>query len=216
MNISVSAICHFDPLCKQRLLKWLLFERSFHYHPPTFVAVEWDCQIFEKICKQRKIVYNLARKQWPSATPKFLYTLAEAVAYEGDTHVEVFPDIPTIWLDQGRIIKDQTIITDYAKDRITVYANLIGDEISDFNEETLHFMSLKAWEISESSNDRNIDDRDYRFSSTIINKYIFNPIKWAIVIVGANHTRKHRRTMISELENHGFRIEVSDLNPKWN
>ncbi|HEY60536.1 MAG TPA: hypothetical protein G4N92_07640 [Anaerolineae bacterium] len=214
MNISISAVHHFDPLCKQRLLKWLFFERSTHCHPPTFVAVEWDCQIFEQILKQRKIVYNLAKKRWPNATTKFLYALAEAVAYEGDTHMEVFPDIPTIWLDQGITIDDQTIITDYAKDRINVYVNLIGDKICNFDEETLHFMSRRAWERSEFSNNRKTD-RDDKFSSIIINKYVLNPNKWAIVIVGANHAKKHQGTMISELENHGFNIEVSKLNPKW-
>ncbi|MCK4823228.1 hypothetical protein KA005_46155 [bacterium] len=178
------------------------------------MAVEWDYQIFEIICKQRKNVYNLARKQWPSATQKFLNTLAEAVAYEGDTHMDVFPDIHTIWLDQGRTIRDQTIITDYAEDRINVYVNLIGNGIHDFDEETLYLMSRKAWERSEFSNDGNID-RLCKFSSIIINKYVFNSNKWAIVIVGANHARKHQGTMISDLENHGFHCEVSDLNPKW-
>lgn len=178
---------------------------------PVFVGVEWDRGLFENVTFQRAELRRLARETWPRATLAFIDALVEGLAFEGDTHLEVFTDVQTLWLDQGRVLSDPTVISNYARDRIRVYHSYLPD-VSSHNESTLLDMSREAWRRS-SSRTPEATCRDEKFSAVIIRYLEEHSGSWAIIIVGADHASQEPGCLLFTLKTKGITCIASELRP---
>ena len=207
----IAGIQHFDPLCRDRLLNWLKKLEKSHDNPPLFIAVEWDENIFRKIAQQRPTLQHLAKKVWPQASLFFLEKLSEAMAFEADTHIESFPTVPTLWLENGRIVSPE-IIENYARDRLNVYRSFLSHEITGLNNDALQIMSKEAWNCSSKPSKGN--SRDIKFAKLISDHFNQLGNCWAIAIVGANHVSTVSEYMRSILIEQGIKCDVTILNPK--
>ena len=212
MKIFFAAINHFDPLCKPRLLCWLRDKAQQNAEPPDFVGVEWEHGLFEDVKAQRAELHRLAEQTWPEAPLAFIDALVQVLAFEGDTHLEVFTDAQTVWLDEGRVVSDPTIITHYARDRMKVYQSYLSN-VSSYDESTLIDMSREAWRRCPSAN-RGATLRDERFAAVITRHVKADSDSWAIVVVGADHASEEPGYLISRLNSAGILCIVSDLRPE--
>jgi hypothetical protein len=212
VKIFFAAINHFDPLCRSRLLYWLRQKAQQNAEPPDFVGVEWEQGLFEYVKSQRTELRRMAEETWPSAQPAFIDALVQALAFEGDTHLEVFTGVQTVWLDQGRVLSDPTIISHYARDRIKIYQSYLPD-VSAYDERTLLHMSREAWRRCASGGS-GATCQDEKFTS-IITRYLKEDSgSWAPVIVGADHASQEPGCLMSRLKSAGIDCIVSDLRPK--
>lgn len=99
--LRIAGINHNDPAIRQRLIEWLA-GCSAHCGQPDFVAVEWDKDVFEGVKAKREELRCLLTKEWPNISGSLLNTLVLSLGYEGDAHLEIYPDVDILWLDQGR------------------------------------------------------------------------------------------------------------------
>lgn len=206
MKLHVAGVNHFDPLCREKLRKWLQGLSLINAEPPAFVAVEYDRQQFEQYKKQRGRFRQLLQTEWPSLSTAELDILENSLGYEGDTHLEIFPSAEVLWLDRGRQVSDLSMIDKYAEDRLTMYKQY------SFGQKTLRIDRLSE-NIRRAENSQNISlDRSKKFADLILEKVQKSGGKWAIVIVGSSHTRKDiRGSMRYLLENTGLICEVSEI-----
>jgi hypothetical protein len=208
MKILFAAINHFDPLCKPRLLLWLRDKAQENTEPPGFVGIEWDQDLFKNVKFQRAELRRLAEETWPGAPLGFIDALVEALAFEGDTHLEVFTDIQTLWLDQDRVPPDPTVISHYARDRIRVYQSYLPSDVSSCDESTLFNMSREAWRRCASPS-RGATCRDEKFAALITKHLKQDSGSWAVVIAGADHASEEPGCLISRLKSSGIVCIVS-------
>jgi hypothetical protein len=212
MKILFAAINHFDPLCKPRLICWLRDKAQQNAEPPDFVGVEWKHELFEDVKAQRAELRRLAEQTWPEAPLAFIDALVQALAFEGDTHLEVFTDAHTVWLDEGRVVSDPTIITHYARERIKLYQSYLSN-VSSYDESTLIDMSREAWRRCASAN-RGATLRDEKFAAVITRHLKADSDSWAVVVVGADHASEEPGYLVSRLKNAGVFCIVSHLRPE--
>ena len=206
MKLYIAGVNHFDPLCRPKLVKWLQHLSETYDKQPAFVAVEYDINLFEQIKKQRRRFRQMLHNEWPSLTLEQLNILENSLAYEGDTHLEVFPDVEILWLDTGRQVSDSSVLYKYAEDRLAMYKQYSSGETA------LNINKLSE-RIRNVANPEDINlNRSKRFANLIHKGISKNDGKWAIVIVGFSHTRKDiQGTMRCLLEDNGLICEVSSL-----
>ena len=211
-ELHIAGVVHFDPLCKSRLRSWLLNLAERKREPPGFVAVEWDRGIFEQVRPQREVLRQIVIDEWPHAHQAFVTTLSEAVAFEGDTHKEVFPQAETLWIDEGRTVHDSSEITKYAHRRMNIYKSLLPRDISVMSATILEFMSRESWPRAESWPYQDTA-RDSKFASHIMQALTNRKPDWAIAIVGAIHASDSPDRMRTLLEANGVSCKVAILKP---
>lgn len=215
MQLFVAGIAHFDPLCRQRLQKWLKHLLRRYANAPGFVAVEWDKEIFLKVKSQRPIVRALAESRWPSGTPAFLDALAAAVAYEADTHLEIMPAVQTVWLDHDRSLPYPHAVNTYAACRISIYSSFIPPTATRFNSALLQEMCRESWNRF-AARDKGGNERDIRFTEAITHHAKSSRSDWALAIVGANHASRDTGYMVQRVETAGIPCETNELRPSRN
>lgn len=206
MKLHVAGVNHFDPLCREKLRKWLQGLSLINDEPPAFVAVEYDRQQFEQYKKQRGRFRQLLQTEWPSLSTAELDILENSLGYEGDTHLEIFPSAEVLWLDKGRQVSDLSMIDKYAEDRLTMYKQY------SFGQKSLRIDQLSE-NIRKVENVQDINlDRSSKFANLICERVSKSGGKWAVVIVGYNHTRKDiQGSMRCLLENTKLICEVSKI-----
>jgi hypothetical protein len=189
MKLYIAGVNHNDPLGRDKLNRWLRRLSTINSEPPAFIATEWDKNHFMKVKKQRKKFRQLLHDTWSSFSTEKLDILEHSLAYEGDTHIEVFPDAEMLWLDEGRQV-DESALDEYAEDRLGVMQSLAGGRLLSLDE-----FSEMAWKRTE--DEKKFDDkgRDKKFTDLIFNKLQKSKSDWAIVIVGYNHVRNEPGTM---------------------
>jgi hypothetical protein len=215
MEIQVAAIVHADPLCRGRLRRWLRELLAAKGSQPAFVAVEWDEQMFQSVRALRPVVCAKASEKWPGATSEFIDALASAVAFGGDTHHQLMPDVPTIWLDTGRDLPYPDAIEVFADQRINGYANLIPSETTRFDANLLRVMSYEAWDRNRpGERPEGGTNRDAKFAKVILARAPDYTGDWAAAIVGANHASRDQGYMVNRLQESGGICIVSELRPE--
>jgi len=210
MDILIAAINHNDVLGRERLKKWLQKVSKARHSPPEFIGVEWDEGIFNQVKAQRSLIRDRAKSEWPGATPGFLDKIESSLGFEGDTHNDIFPDILTLWLDQGRKYDDRCICN-YAVDRMDMYTGFIPDASADFGHKILMRMSIKAW---KRSSPQPASERDRRFAELIVKRSVQSKSGSAIAIVGEDHASLHNGFMANLLEKRGLSCCITILSPK--
>jgi hypothetical protein len=213
MRMRIAGVHHNDVFGRRRLQEWLQGLKNLEKNPPSFVAVEYDENIFRIIQKQRTKFQALAAKGWPGSSQSVLKTIGNSLVYEGDLHESIFPCIETIWLDQGREIDDPTILSQYASDRLNIYKTYVKNcnlgEPKALLNATLEIMSTAAWKSF--SEPLSSSERDYKFASIIVNRLQNQRSIWAIIIVGVNHASNVEGSMVNLLNNEGIDCHVSRL-----
>lgn len=102
MTLFIAGINHFDPMGRERVADWFCELAAHHDTPPTFVAVEFDCELFERLRAQRPHYRACIQALWPDVPAGDLDLFERSLGYEGDTHLECFAGPDMIWLDEGR------------------------------------------------------------------------------------------------------------------
>ena len=203
MMLSIAGVYHFDPTGRERLKRHLEELSSSMKDRPMFIAVEWDSGLFAQVKEQRSKFRELAQEQWPTAGSDLMAILELSLGYEADTHSEVFPSSPVLWLDQGRQANVQT----YAQQRLNVYRSFLETDNLPLNTETALAMfseeaRKRAQNLTEST------PRDATFASLINEKAIQSQGRWAIVIVGTSHASANPGSMRKLLEDQGYSCKV--------
>lgn len=189
MLLHLIGINHYDPLGRGRLVECLTSLAMQHGAPPIFVAVEWDPMYFAQVKQQRPAFRNLARDELKVERNVVLDALELSLGYEGDAHRDVFPNVDTLWLDQGR---QAGFITPYAQRRAGIYKSYLKHHSEVDEESILNTLSLEAWQASDKAG-HNLGDWDYRdelWLERVGSRLAGDPGEWAILIVGAGHTEE--------------------------
>jgi hypothetical protein len=208
MELFVAGIIHYDPLGRRRLRQWLSELLSQHNEPPSFVAVEWDSGHFGKIVAQRSRLADLVRAHWTAATEEFIQGLADAAGYEGDSHIPLLSDVETVWLDEGRVVREEDI-EEFAELRFAKYRAL-AKGLDRFDAKALEYMSNIAWKAAEPRNE-DPDPRDDIFAGRLFAK-LNN--RCGIAIMGVNHTTDSPPGSAVDLLMHsGITCHVTKITP---
>jgi hypothetical protein len=209
VDIEIAGICHPDPLGRRNLIAWLRSVSSRRVDSPLFVAVEWDSSIFEQVKSQRRLLGELIREEWPKADSRFVSTLVEAMAFEGDAHTEVFPSTRTVWLDQGRDVNDPTQVSQFAQDRLRTYRSMLARSPEGDWAARLQEMSEAAWRSVNCSNPSSI--RDPEFVRAICSEAAPRDVAWAIAVVGVCHARQGLGYLRDLLDEKGFTCTTTEI-----
>lgn len=208
MKLHIAGVNHNDPLGRERLKKWLEKLSVINDKSPAFVAVEYDNNIFEQIKKQRKRFRQLLQNEWSFLSPVELDIVENSLAYDGDTHLEVFPNAEILWLDKNRNENDTSWIDRYAEVQLNVYKQY------SFNKKPLFLNWLSGDVCRNTPTASQSTSRDQKFARLILKKVSRNKSTWAIAIVGSDHTKKDiQGSMRCLLENAGLTCEVTVLHP---
>jgi len=189
---------HFDPVARQRLVKLLQY-RSQKCGKPAFIATEWDKSILERVLGQRKEFQTAISNQWPGFSTELVKVLTLSLAYEGDSHIEVFPDAEILWLDEGREALEADI-NNYARDRFIMYKEWLGDSVAEKNDSAvLEKMRSKAAQQAGSPPSKGTK-RDAKWADLILQRAGKGGGDWAVIIVGKFHALKYPGSMLDLLE----------------
>ncbi len=209
MKLYVAGVFHFDPQGRSRLRAWLAGLGASNQRGPGFVAVEHDRHIFEQVRDQRPRLKALVEAACPQASAILLETLEKSLAYEGDTHNEIFPGAPTLWLDEGR---KETVIQ-YAEDRWRLYMEFLGGgPLPSDARMILMALTEGAWLAADRPTRGT--ERDGKWARLTSDAITTVQGEWAIAIVGANHASDYPGYMVPLLRKQGTRCEVTFLTPK--
>lgn len=221
---------HDDPCSRQRFLAELAKRAA-----PHFVAVEWERSVFERLVSWRPwIERELCRRS------RFLDStgcreLSLALAWEGDAHIECFPSVDRLWLEEDYQEADlQRRSGDNADNFLMSLAGgllerLINPGIITMGEflanaaspsepqskvELIDRVSRKAW--SEASGSESQDfARDERWATAISERTARLRGGWIAVVVGwahANPTGDGRR-LCGLMSSRGFNVDSVCLAP---
>jgi hypothetical protein len=191
MVVFMVGVNHFDPLGRVDLLERLHALASRHSNPPAFVAVEYDQRHFRSIAGQRDSFRSLIETECDGLRDGKLDAFANSLVYEGDSHHEVFPDVPVLWPDQGRKLSESDL-EGYAKQRLNVYLGHSGGDLRGAVEKVSR--SIRAMAGTE------IDrERSKMFATRIRDRVREVNGSWAIVITGEAHASNSVRGSMRQL-----------------
>jgi hypothetical protein len=209
--IEVAGVVHEDPLGLERLKRWLSSLGFTAESKPAFVAVEYDPFYLSRLVAERSSFRTLVEREWPFLSKEDYTTLEKSLGYDGDAHVDIFPNSETIWLDEGRWgAAVESVATGLAKRRMQILcssAKSIPQQCDGF----LCRLSQKAWADAKANRSPNGDERDRLFSKLVTARANHQISNRAIAIVGASHARsKISDSFVSlvKADGIGCRIEI--------
>ena len=220
MDFFVAGVIHHDPLGPDKLTDWLRTLRQAHADPPAFIAVEFASYVFQQIREQRGTLEQLAQREWPEASPELIRALAPSLAYEADTHPEVFRQhIEVLWLDEFRQPEPYPgAAQDFARDRLCTYKSLLlNEELSLPIPDALATMSQAAWDKADRESRENPpqpEPRDEEFALQITQRLRQGGGEWAIAVVGRNHASDQEGSMLRRLLDGGIPCNKAILDPR--
>lgn len=198
-NIVFFGVYHWDPLGREKIVMLLNDLRNKGFMPDC-IATEWDKITAQKIIDQRKWFIKYAKIKAPYLNDKTLDALSNALAYEADSHISLYPDLPMIWLDEGRKYQGN-----YAADRFNfVYMPYI-DKLNKVDKNNLQEMSKLIWKEGYTGQPV---DRDRIFYNKITTT-VSDGYKNIFAIVGARHANTDiNGSCIDLLMKKGFRVQT--------
>ena len=205
-DLYLIGVNHFDPLQRRELLCLIHTLAEENHGAPVFIAVEHDKDIFEWIVRQRRTFRSLLKKEWPDLTVDELDVLEKSLAYEGDSHLDIFPEARTVWLDSGRPFpphwdRDSPC---YAIGRIKTYQDHLEHKSLHGN---LPFLSKQLRNVA---NEECMNtDRSRKFATSMLATLETNLAGWAFSITGAAHANKDiPGSLAAILSDNGVNFEV--------
>lgn len=180
MTLFIAGINHFDPMGRERVADWLCSLSALNRLPPTFVAVEFDRDLFEMLRAQRPRYREWIHALWPDVPETDLDHFESSLGYEGDTHLECFHGPAVIWLDEGRRLPPGAIEA-HARQRLEALrffrarnALMLPGVVS---EQVQAYTRARAFSA----------ERSRRFAERILEFIGTHGWNWGIAIVGAAH-----------------------------
>ncbi len=178
IEIVVIGVNHNDPLGREKISRILKEELTDFI--PDAIAVEWKKEIAYEVVRQRIVMKKVLSQQYPSADPNDLDLLANAMAFESDSHIKIYPNLPIIWLDQERLVDlsddDVTNFYIYRKSYYDSIINIGINSISDISDYVCRTMGTNG-----------PSERDHMFYDLLQKEIEENGYKRIICIVGAYH-----------------------------
>jgi hypothetical protein len=201
-EIIVIGIVHFDPLGHNKLLAVMKDISSANFFPDS-IAVEWDENTAKTLIESRNLFRAYMLEKDPELSEHYITAFSDALAYEADTHKEVFPDLAVLWLDEGRKIEEPM---EYLKDRFAIHRYTLHFQ------DAKKFVSLKtlsdvSWKVALTDYGTTRDNtRDNIFYQKIVGA-TDGGARRIIIVVGANHANLDiRDSLASLLKCKGYKI----------
>jgi hypothetical protein len=220
---------HDNPLHRERLSKWLEWLRD-NINSPKFIAVEANRTLFQAVIKnQRSKFVNLAKSDpWLGRLPKkSLKELSCAIAFEADTHEQIFSgELKVVWLDDER--EDLGMVIDPCS-TAEKYLNLCQKALAassaracDLKRLTPVVAAINEYITRDLNNDIQAVRRAYlspgQEAGTFHRDDLWvNVLKqtldnyssgFGIILVGEDHTRKDGQYLVKQLEEMGYICRV--------
>ncbi len=120
----------------------------------------------------------MPKRKAPYLNDKTLETLSNTLAYEADSHICLYPDLPIIWLDEGKKYQGN-----YAAYRLNITYIPYIDKLRYNDKNNLQKLSKIIWKEGFKGQP---DERDMTFYKKILNA-INDSYKNILVIVEARH-----------------------------
>lgn len=178
--IVILGINHYDPLGRSKIAQFLTENKETFI--PDCIAVEWKQSLAKVVISQREDLRELLKTSFPILGEKDLTLLANSIAFESDSHISIYPDLPIIWLDNYRDMNENSeIIKNYAHDRYNILSSIINKGYYDCIEISKQICNQEYEEAKAT-------ERDQLFNNTIkqiIKNKEYNNI---ICVVGVNHS----------------------------
>jgi len=203
--------------CRDKLIS-ILAGLSKMDSPPEFVAVEYGKSFFnEHISPQRSVeAFEKRPKSYKTAiesvlSKKEMEIGAEYVAYDGVCHKDFFPNVPMVWLDDKRPVKDWHIQVANSM----LYNKL--SKIADFKRKTQGITKysctalIEAIMKTEPGTQKSLPpnpERELMWLKELEPYLTEDAEKYGIAIVGADHTKDEEGFLHNLLKNRGHEVLV--------
>ena len=200
IEIVVIGVNHNDPLGREKISRILKEELTDFI--PDAIAVEWKKEIAYEVVRQRIVMKKVLSQQYPSADPNDLDLLANAMAFESDSHIKIYPNLPIIWLDQERLVDlSDDNVTNFYIYRKSYYDSIIKlgiNSISDISNYVCRTMGTNG-----------PSERDHMFYDLLQKEIEKNGYKRIICIVGAYHANLiEEKRFAHMLVRAGYKVNV--------
>ena len=178
IEIVFLGVNHNDPLGRDKICS--ILKNELKDFVPNAIAVEWKREIAYEVINQRKAMIEVLTQQYPNVELSDIKILANAMAFESDSHINIYPNLPVIWLDQERgvDIYDDTV-ANYFVYRKSYYDAIINSGISSIEEISIYVCSVMSSNIPS--------ERDILFYNKLHKEIEENGYTKVICIVGASH-----------------------------
>ena len=214
MKLYLAGVIHNDPLGRDRIHYWLKGIKEST--PPAFVAVEWGETVFRLLEASRSGLGMKLQVRFPDVESDVIQTLADLLAYEGDSHKGIYPNADVIWLDDGRVCIDkgkqltnEEIANKVVQGRHSIMELWLSNRFQfDSSEKFLSQISSEVW---TSSTRPETSERDEKFAGLILSR--IHEDGWGAVITGAEHTEDKEGRMRYLLSQAGQNCDVEILRP---
>lgn len=190
-KVILIGVNHNDPFGRKKVESVLRRMKDSSFMPDS-IAVEWDHLNAQRVINQRPLFRALAKERYPQTDDEEIMLLSQALAYEADSFVSFFPDVPIIWLDEkrpgGKMVNET-----YAKRRLSTYAQFTDGSHFNLMNLSQNLLNLgEKWPITPDE-----DGRDDLFTEAVMRAVIDGNEK-IICIVGEKHMRHEVPGMFGE------------------
>ena len=206
IDLYLIGVNHSDPLQRRELLCLIRTLAEENPGAPAFIAVEYDKDIFEWIVRQRPKFRLLLKEKWPDLTVDELDDLDKSLAYDGDSHLDIFPEAQTVWLDSGRPFPPH-----WDRDSPCVVSERFNHFQDCLKHKSLHenLPFLSECVRNEANYTRMDSDRSRKFAEMILAALAAHSPGWAFSITGAAHAKEGTSgSMANILSDKGVNFEV--------
>lgn len=196
---------------------WLkIKELRAQYPAPEFVAVEYDEEVFNtKIIPLRSAIDSCKVKNkyfGENISDKELEALASCIGRDGDTHLEFYPQVKTVWLDEGRDCPENEIRFRHPcgsplYNTISNYMAFVGALPNDTSVDDRILSYMEHEQQAPDSPLYNLE-RDKMWLDILTKNFSTSSSDYCLVIVGFNHTEDVEGVIRQLLERDGHDVEV--------
>lgn len=218
MNIILIPCRHHTLYCKDNII--LILKEIALSKQPKFIAVEYNKTLFQNHIITNANVESLERTRRDFLSNKLSQpefdAIAESIACEGYAHKDVFPDTPTVWLDNRRELDDVDIRSAqgslFYNKALSVINYLDNNSSENSGRELVIESEICDLETPDTTPDN--PDRDGMWENELAEHLELSINEIGIVIVGSNHTRDRKGLIRQRLRSkfHGITIK-SALTP---
>ena len=203
-------INHYDPLGPAKVKQALRLAKEKGFIPDC-IATEWGYENAQAVMCQRKRFGELLSERLPQISSTDIDELKLSLAYEVDAHIDIYPDIPVIWLDEGRI-SEPSVIEKYADDRAAIILSAAKNTPFSLEKLSYELIRKSGYSVSAPSG------RDDKFT-TVISDAVMNGYQNIACVIGSNHADLELKGMFGQqLVQKGYmvmRYNTTTNPPTW-
>ena len=178
IHVLLIGVNHNDPFGQLKVQQALELAKKNGFVPDS-IAVEWKADYAASVMAQRGKFAGLLQNCLLGISAADLDMLKQSLAFEADAHVKMYPDLPVLWLDEGRIA-DSSVIDEYATDRVNIICGSSGAD-------SFNILRLSREVIRRGQNTVIPSERDDKFTE-IIDDAVKAGYKHIACVVGESHT----------------------------